>query len=102
MRSKFRARLIHLRPESASSSRCLWAGPGVVPFWYAVSALVARLLKVPDLRRGGVGGTSWWSCWRWRRAPHWEVGGDSVTAIWQWAARALQEKLGCLKPAATR
>ena len=60
----------------------------------AESALVARLSKVPDLRRR-----------RGRRHPlvvvlalaacaTLVVGGDSVTAIWQWAARASQDKLG--------
>ena len=63
----------------------------------AESALVARLSRVPDLRRR-----------RGRRHPlvavlalaacaTLVVGGDSVTAIWQWAARASQEKLGRLK-----
>ena len=63
----------------------------------AESALVARLSMVPDLRRR-----------RGRRHPLVAVlalaacatlvmGGDSVTAIWQWAARASQEKLGRLK-----
>ena len=60
------------------------------------SALVARLSMVPDLRRR-----------RGRRHPlvvvlalaacaTLVVGGDSVTAIWQWAARASQEKLARL------
>jgi hypothetical protein len=62
----------------------------------AESALVARLLQVPDLRR--------------RRGLRHRlvlilaltacatlvVGSDSVAAIWQWAARAPQEKLGRL------
>jgi predicted transposase YbfD/YdcC len=62
-----------------------------------LSALVARLSKVPDLRGR-----------RGRRHPlvvvlalaacaTLVVGGDSVTAIWQWAARASQDKLGRLK-----
>jgi hypothetical protein len=60
------------------------------------SALVARLLQVPDLRR--------------RRGLRHRlvlilaltacatlvVGSDSVAAIWQWAARAPQDKLGRL------
>jgi predicted transposase YbfD/YdcC len=62
----------------------------------AESVLVARLSKVPDLRR--------------RRGLRHRlvvvlalaacatlvVGGDSVTAIWQWAARASQDKLARL------
>ena len=62
----------------------------------AESALVARLLQVPDLRR--------------RRGLRHRlvlilaltacatlvVGSDSVAAIWQWAARAPQDKLGRL------
>jgi predicted transposase YbfD/YdcC len=63
----------------------------------AESALVARLSKVPDLRQR-----------RGRRHPlvvvlalaacaTLVVGGDSVTAIWQWAARASQDKLARLK-----
>jgi len=63
----------------------------------AESALVARLSKVPDLRRR-----------RGLRHPlvvvlalaacaTLVVGGDSVTAIWQWAARASQDKLARLK-----
>ena len=59
----------------------------------AESVLVARLSKVPDLRRR-----------RGLRHPlvvvlalaacaTLVVGGDSVTAIWQWAARASQDKL---------
>jgi DDE_Tnp_1-associated len=62
----------------------------------AESALVARLSRVPDLRRR-----------RGRRHPlvavlalaacaTLVVGGDSVTAIWQWAARASQDKLARL------
>src|SRR4249920_1414885 len=50
----------------------------------AESVLVARLSKVPDLRRR-----------RGLRHPL-VVGGDSVTAIWQWAARASQDKLARL------
>jgi predicted transposase YbfD/YdcC len=68
------------------------ADPGLVE-----SALVARLSKVPDQRRR-----------RGRRHPllvvlvlaacaTLVVGGDSVTAIWQWATRASQEQLGRLK-----
>lgn len=63
----------------------------------AESGLVERLLSVPDLR--------------WRRGRRHPlvvvlaltacatlvVGGDSVTAIWQWAARVSQDKLGRLK-----
>ena len=63
----------------------------------AQSALVARLSRVPDLRRR-----------RGLRHPlvvvlalaacaTLVVGGDSVTAIWQWAARTSQEKLGRLR-----
>ena len=62
----------------------------------AESVLVARLSKVPDLRRR-----------RGLRHPlvvvlalaacaTLVVGGDSVTAIWQWAARASQDKLARL------
>ena len=62
----------------------------------AESALVARLSKVPDLRRR-----------RGRRHPlvvvlvlvacaTLVVGGDSMTAIWQWAARVSQDKLARL------
>ena len=62
----------------------------------AESALVARLSNVPDLRRR-----------RGLRHPlvvvlalaacaTLVVGGDSVTAIWQWAARASQDKLARL------
>jgi predicted transposase YbfD/YdcC len=62
----------------------------------AESALVARLSKVPDLRRR-----------RGLRHPlvvvltlaacaTLVVGGDSIIAIWQWAARASQDKLGRL------
>ncbi len=60
------------------------------------SALVARLSQVPDLRqRKGL---------RHRlvlilaltACATLVVGSDSVTAIWQWAARAPQDKLACL------
>jgi hypothetical protein len=62
----------------------------------AESALVARLSEVPDLRRR-----------RGRRHPlavvlvlvacaTLVVGGDSMTAIWQWAARVSQDKLARL------
>jgi DDE_Tnp_1-associated/Transposase DDE domain len=63
----------------------------------AESALVARLSKVPDLRRR-----------RGLRHPlvvvlalaacaTLAVGGDSIIAIWQWAAGASQDKLGRLR-----
>jgi len=60
------------------------------------SALVARLSKVPDLRRckglrhGLVVVLALAAC------ATLVVGGDSVTAIWQWAARASQHKLARL------
>jgi predicted transposase YbfD/YdcC len=74
------------------AERELATDPGLVE-----SALVARLSKVPDRRRR-----------RGRRHPlvvvlvlaacaTLVVGGDSVTAIWQWATRASQEQLGRLK-----
>lgn len=62
----------------------------------AESALVARLSRVPDLRRRRGLRHSLVVVLALAACATLVVGGDSVTAIWQWATRASQDKLARL------